>query len=66
MGVVQGTLGQRTYGSTELWPTGAIDVHKSVYQMTHYFIQPQYFSELDYYGIFAILNTRITQHTGAL
>ena len=34
---------------------------KRVYQMTHYFVQPQYISELDYYGIFAILNTRITE-----
>ena len=36
---------------------------KSEYQMTHYFVQPRYISELDYYDIFAISNTRITEHT---
>ena len=39
---------------------------KSVSQMTHYFVQPHYISELDYYAIFAISNTRIKKHTEAL
>ena len=30
--------------------------------MTHYFIQPQYISKLNYYEIFAISNTRITEN----
>ena len=29
-------------------------MQKSVYQMTNYFVQPQYISELDYFEIFAI------------
>ena len=62
-GILQGTLGQRTYGSMALRPTdiGCYRYTKKLYQMTHYFVQPQYISELDYYEIIAILNTRISE-----
>ena len=53
-----GHMVQQNYGQ---WIQGATDIHTiSVYQMTHYFVQPHYITELDYYEIFAILNTRIT------
>ena len=51
LGKVKGNFGQQTYGSTKLLPTdiGCNRYKKCAYQiqMTHYFVQPQYISELE-------------------